>query len=597
MLKKTGVIILLTLSCVIVYGNMLNNRFVWDDKLFIEKSYFIRDFSNIKKVFYTDYWQASYRAYQASFYRPLITASFIIDFRMWKNNPFGYHLTNLIFHILTCFIFFAVIRYFMSLGGAVLGSLVFAVHPIHTESVTFICGRTDVMSAFFLFTSLYLFIRGIFARKSIVRIFLISAVALLYMLALLCKEASIVGLALFGVTWLCFRQDSRAEWRYPVQVLLAVSAMTVLYMIIRYTLLSGVMAHRNAYPGATFMYTVLTLPKIIVLYIGKLLVPVGLSIDYAPRVVTSVLSASFIFPIIIILILLSITIVSYKRGRKVVAYGILWFFITVLPVTNIIPIGIFMADRFLYIPSLGLAFVGGYILDGLVNRNYNRRIVFGCIIVIMLSSMVLVVRRNTDWRNEYVLWSKTAETTPASFRAQGSLGQIFMEQGRYDEALRRTRLALLYNPDDYRVLGNLGVIYLSLHKYDKAIESFKKVLRLEPRDFRTYANLYVIYAEQNKPALALECISKAIQNSPRNIELRRMKASYLYNLKQYGKAVMEYMDILKIMPDDIESLVAIGDIFRLNLNDAGRAEEFYTRALTLDPSNNDVIGKLSKINK
>ncbi|MEW6534479.1 MAG: tetratricopeptide repeat protein [Candidatus Auribacterota bacterium] len=591
--KTVLALLLITGACVLAYANMMNNDFVWDDVVFIKKSYFIRDFSNIRDVFKVDFWQASYRSYSAKFYRPFIIASFIIDYAIWGMNQFGFHLANLLMHIGVTIAVWRLARFFINRTASLAAAVLFAVHPIHTESVTFICGRTDVMAALFMFWSVAAYLKSVQGK----RIVFVCASAVLYAGALLCKEASVIAVPLIAVLYYGKHRPGIQRIKKIVPDIIPFFVVTVLYVVLRHWVLSGPVKLAHASPGGTLLGTMLTMPFIILTYIGKLLVPVRMSIDYAPEVVESVLSPVFWCPMVVLTVLFCGGVgLLYKRGGLAGA-SILLFFIGIAPVTNIISTGVFMADRFLYISSAGFCFLAGTLVQGgFVSMKIPqvKKYCIVCMALIAVLMTILTIRRNSDWRTEERLWLKTAQTTPASFRAHGSIAQMLLDQGRYELALKEARIANMLRPQDYRVLGNLAVIHMKMGDYTKAVEYFQRALEYEPRDFRTYANLHLLHDALDEPERALDAVNTAIHYNQRQKDLYYMKAEFLARQDKPEEAVKAYNDCLRLYPDDIQSLESAGDILMERLNNSTQAARYYQKALEIDHGNARIGHKLKK---
>lgn len=582
-------VLLIIIACVIAYANSLDNGFVWDDNMFIKDNYFIRDVSNLTNIFQSDFWETSVKGQKGTFYRPLITASLIIDYAVWELNPFGYHLTNLIMFIICALLVWLCAGFFLSRTAALIAGLLFAVHTIHTESVTFILGRTDIFAGCFMFASFAMFLYADNRLRSPLKspLFWWSVVA--FMASLFCKESAIMALPLFCVATACRRNRS-----HPVAVkrlfvmMIPFAAVVVCYLLVRRMVYAGPIKYEHIPPGGTMFNTLVTMPKIVLIYIGKLFFPIGLSIDYQPAVITSLLSPMFIIPALIVAALAVLSIAGCLTS--IPAYAGFWFFVSILPVMNIIPIGLFMADRFLFIPSFGFVILAGWIFERTPQRAplsfqvpFNVRL---CIFVlIMLCMTILTVRRNFDWRSEIRLWTKTARTTPASYRAHGSLGQIFLHKGMYKAALAETKLAALYHPNESRILGNLGVIYLKMNQLDKAAEFFRKSLDIDPHDFRSWANLFLIYSELGNHGLAVDAVNRAIEYSPQNLRLWKMKANYLENIGRYKDALRTYTEALRTVKPDLELLFGLADLYRDHLNNPSMATQVYKKILSIEPNN------------
>lgn len=595
------ILLLITGACILSYANMMRNDFVWDDNVFIRKNYFIRDFSNMGQIFHIDFWKASYRAYSAKFYRPFIVGSLILDYAVWQLKPFGYHLTNLLLHTGTSIAVFFLFLWVAPVYAACAGALLFAVHPIHTESVTMVCGRTDVMAALFMLCSALSFLA--YCKRHMLRsgYGMLALSALLYLGALFCKEAAVLTVALLVVLWWCSPARKMIAVRKLAIAIVPFIVLTALYLVIRSRVLAESAGFEHAPPAGTLWLTMLSMPKIMVIYISKLFWPVGMSIDYAPEVITSAFSPLFWLPVVLLLGLIGVGVYRLMRHRDGYALGIMTFLLTIAPVSNIISTGVFMADRFLYIPSIGwclcMALLCRNTLRSTPLARFNRTGVLIFVLVILSAFTILTIRRNYDWYTEQRLWLKTVETTPNSFRAHGNISQMLLDQGMIQQALHEANIAHMLRPDDYRVLGNISLIYIKLNQYEKAIEYLKKVIRLEPRDFRTYANLHLLYAELGEVDNAQRAIEQAIEINPRQKELYDLKSQFEIEQHNPLQAIQSYVALLTIYPSESAAMEKIGDIYAQRLNDTDKALNWYLKAFRQNSDNATVIHKIKQIRK
>jgi len=587
--------ILICAGSLLVYFNSIPGDFVWDDTLLIKQNHFIRDISNIKNVFRVDFWEASFKSQKGLFYRPVITVSLMLDYLFYKNNPAGYHLTNVIMHTLTSFMVLQICLYFFSLTSSVLAALVFAFHPVHTESVSFISGRTDIFAAFFLITSLYFFILTV--NSVDIRLMFFSG--LFFLLALLCKEASAAGFFIIFFLWAYFKVIHTKNYSYYIldiiRKTLPYTFAMVIYIFLRNMVYAGPVKYSHEYPAGSWLYTLLTMPKIWFVYVMKLFFPVGLSIDYAPEVVTSVFSPYFIVPVILFIGILWFAVKCYFDQKKPVVFAVVWFSLTLLPASNIIPIGVFMADRFLYIPSFAFAFLAGFIYDRYYpgKPEWVKRAMAYSFFVILALFVILTIRRNFDWATSQRLWLKTAQTTPESFRAHGSIANMYIEKNMYEDALREAKLSDLYRPNDPRNMGTIGVIYMAMGNYDLAAQYFEKSIELDPSDFRTYANLYLIFNEQKKYDRAYNAIDKATQLSPGNIDLWKMKAQFCKEHKLYERLSECYLQIIELVPTDHQLLNQIALYYQDEAKDYAMAVKVYKKMIQTN-SDPEVFRKMKE---
>ena len=184
--KKSFLLFLILVTAILIYSPSFKNPFIWDDLHLIVNNSDIKSFGNLPSVFKTHLFKTT--GY-SNFYRPMQIVSFMFDYALWKLNPFGYHLTNLFFHLLNVMlVYFLVKRIFKNSDIGIIASLIFAVHPINTEAVTYISGRADPISGFFFLSAFLFYMRFRADNKGI----LLALSVLFFGLSLLTKEAVLI---------------------------------------------------------------------------------------------------------------------------------------------------------------------------------------------------------------------------------------------------------------------------------------------------------------------------------------------------------------------------------------------------------------------
>ncbi len=590
--KNIFVIITIIILTALSYINTLNNSFVYDDNTYVVENRQIRSILNIPKAFISSYPPDSK---EQGLYRPLVTVSYIIDYAIWGLNPKGFHLTNLILHIIV-----SIIVYFLALQliktpwpSAIVG-IVFALHPVHTEAVTWVVGRAEVMGGLFYFLSFLLYIKAEESASFKNRLFIFSNIS--YFFALLSKEIAItLPLLLFAYDYYFGLKTpspqpspQRGEGvKRSLKHFLPFIIITLIYIAIRYAVLSafGPQKDLSFTPDAGLYERFFTITVVIGYYIRLLFLPFNLTVDYVfPKIVSLnlpvlIYGGIFIFSLIIMLI-------SYKRSRRF-SFAILLFFITLLPVTNIIPIGELIAERFLYIPLISFSLLIGAGTDYFFNR-FQLRLARGAgalfLAVLLAFYSLLTISRNYDWKDAFTLWKATIYTMPASSVAHNNLGVEYSKREQYVDAIVEYKKAIELSPAYSHALTNLGDAYLKTGLTDEAIDFYKKAIKAEP-DFATaYNNLGYAYFEKGLYKEALIEYRKAVELNSKDPLFYNNMGNLYASMKRFDDAVNEYKKALAIESKDANAYNNLGLVYaQQGMFDEAEAE--VRKALAIDPEN------------
>ncbi len=577
----TVIIILTALS----YFNTLNNSFVYDDNTYVVENRQIRSASNILKAFISSY---PPDAKGQGLYRPLVTISYIFDYAVWGLNPKGFHLTNLILHIIT-----SIIIYLLALEiiktqwpSAVVG-IVFALHPVHTEAVTWVVGRAEVMAGLFYFLSFLLYIKAGKSESFKNRLFIASNTS--FFLALISKEIAItLPILLFAYDYFFSKwQDNSEIIRWLKNRYLFYIILTFAYIIIRYVVLGAFGPQKNLYftPDVGLYERFLTIIVVIGYYISLLFLPLSLTVDYVfPKI------ASLNLPVLIyggmLIFSLSIISFSYKMSKRL-SFAILFFYITLLPVSNIMPIGELIAERFLYIPLISFALLIGISTDYFFIRfspRFLRIIISIPLILLALFYSLLTISRNYDWKDAFTLWKSTIYTTPASSVAHNNLGVEYAKKEDHVDAIVEYKKAIELSPRYSHALANLGDAYLKIGLIDEAIDFYKKAIEAEPDYSIAYNNLGFAYFEKRLYKEALSEYKKAIELNSKDPLFYNNFGNLYASMKRYDDAIAEYKKAISIDPLDTNAYNNSGAVYAQQ-GKFNEAEAEVRKALAIDPEN------------
>jgi tetratricopeptide (TPR) repeat protein len=455
--RAWGILLLLGALSLVPYANSLGFDFVWDDRALILENPYIQDSRLLGEGLGSDFWRSpDYPERRRSFFRPLVTLSFFLDYSLWGKRPAGYHATNLLLHFINVLLVYACFSMLASRELAVASAALFAVHPIHTESVTWISGRTDLLTSALVLGSFFCYLTISGRSHAVLRS---VAVGLLYILALLAKEVAIVfpGVTAFHLRWLSSPEDkARRVHRATLWSLLGIGFF---YLIFRLQVLQ-----MPLWVGAErpFWLLLFNLPRILSRYLLKLVFPLRLYAhdplewalpDQWPAVVLAIL--------ILFLAAFAVTWLG-KRDRNALLGGV-WLLLFLLPVLNAGTFtDVLVAERFLYLPSAGFCWIvaSGY---GLIRRTevWRPGIQLAAVALILVSA-VGTWHRNAVWRNEIVLFEEIHRTSPNFFLPHRALASAYLRHGMPEEAVKELGHVLERAPGDCGALNDLAVGYFDL---------------------------------------------------------------------------------------------------------------------------------------
>jgi len=500
------IIAILGLTC---YSNAINNDFVRDDEVFIVRNPAIKDLGNILSFFIDPATYSSQEDMSDDAYRPMMVLSFAIDYHYFKLNPIYYHLENIVFHIFnTILLYFLLCAIFNNSIFSFLSSLIFLTHPAQTEAISWISGRADVLFLFFYLLSFLLYVKY---KEKPDKKYLFSLSPILFILAILSKEMAItlpLGLVLYEL----LLKNNKPKWEaFSKTGFYFIIAGA--YMIYRYSLFGGIA--QKAYWGGSLYRTMLTMAKAVIYYIKILCWPVKLCADYAVYISRSILEMPVLLSIALLLIIGVIFLFVRKRNRTI-AFGIALFFLSLLPVLNIFPVKFIIAERCLYLPSIGFCIIAASIILNfakLLSKKYSSSIIkaitTGLVILLICSLAARTYARNAVWKNPYTLFSSIVQSSPDNSAARFQLANIYYDKGDYDSAIRFYREAILLEPDYMEPHLGIANALQSKKKNKEALKEYNKALEIKPNAV-TYNSMGVLFFEQKAYEKAVNSYKKAL---------------------------------------------------------------------------------------
>ena len=454
--------LLVLIVAVGTFANSVLNGFAYDDNTIIVGHPVVTE-GGVVDALTSPFWPEVVDG--AGLYRPVTLSSFALEWRLWNGHPAGFHLVNVAVHgAVSLMVFFLILEMSATLPALVGGAL-FAAHPVHSEAVANVVGRAELYSALFVLGACLLFWKGRRLSPS-GRAARLLGIGALYIMGLGSKEMAATLPALLVLLALVRNHDVRAtdRVRADLPVFLLTGALLAAFLGVRFLVLGSVSGDvpAPALVGLSAGQRILTSLAVWPQYFRLLVFPLDLAADYAPAVLFPALSwgPDVVVGLFMILCAAAAAIFLWSRER-LVAVGIVWFAIAVLPVTNLlIPTGVLLAERTLYLPSVGLAFVAAGVVSWTVRE---RRKSLGMLLVaagvVCGAFTVRTALRNPSWMSTFTMLTTLGEEHPESFRAIRARAQGLDIVGEYEEADRHYDTALELVPEEYSLLVEVARFY------------------------------------------------------------------------------------------------------------------------------------------
>ncbi|MFL6280517.1 MAG: tetratricopeptide repeat protein [Vicinamibacterales bacterium] len=502
------------LACA-AYFNVLDNPFVYDDHDTVTGNRSLIDPSNFRFVLlYTPF-------------RPLVNASYAFDRLLWDYRPAGYHLTNIALHAIVVVLLYAWIRRLIedsgaeadSRGPAFVGAVLFAVHPLQTEAVGYVSGRSEVMCAVFFIGALLLSRHAIVTERRIRGALGIGC----GILALASKETAIVlPLVFLAYDWLLRPGADAGRVRrltrvcVPLFLVFAVAGVYRLSML-RVSTAGPSSAVLNAETQAIVIWR----------YAGLLVWPFGQSIMHSVHRVTAVADPLALIAVLAIALAIALA-VRIRRSHPIVALGILWFFVVLAPSSSVIPLREGMAEHRAYLASAGFFMTIAGVLQPwwrrLSNRSWVPRLAVAVLVVVLC---LLTAWRNAVWSDPVTLWAEATVHAEDMWEPHYALADSLREEGQCGEAISEYRKVVALRPAHRDAHTNLGICLAQDGQRREAERAFRQALAIDPRFARGYTNLGALALLDGDTGRARDFYLEALVVDPDNV-LARMQLASLY---------------------------------------------------------------------
>ncbi|MBI4549958.1 MAG: tetratricopeptide repeat protein, partial [Candidatus Omnitrophica bacterium] len=523
----------------VLFSGALSFPFMnWDDPQYVTENPAIRSLSpvNIKAMFFGSY---------VSIYVPLTILSYAIDYQFSHFDPAGYHLTNVLIHVLSTGLVYALVLLVTGEWLAALGAaLLFGIHPVQIESVVWIAERKNVLSSlFFLAAFLSYALSRLRPRRGVLWL---TLSAILFVLACLSKPNTVV-LPLLLVAFDFSRGLIKKEFPYGGGRYLFFFAGAVVFGLITALIVRG--EGKMNYYGGSFGATMVTMMVVMMRYFEILLCPIRQSLLYEfppyPSVAHPHVALSFFA---LLVIFAGLAWLAFRRRQTF--FWAAWYFIVLLPMLNLIPFPSLMNDRYLYLPLIGFFVFVLLLLIEFAGRKATAAAVF----LAVFGFAFLNVKRQAVWSKPENLWLETQSRVETRHQSPYiNLGMHYLRQGDTEQAIAQFEKVLTFTQDP-KAYDGLGIAYFKRGDLAKSVEYFNRALALAPKAASIHSNLAIVYKEQQNFEGAFAEFREAVEAEPRSPKFRNNLGSVLMELGRNEEAEKEFREVFDIDPDFADGL-------------------------------------------
>jgi hypothetical protein len=550
----------IALATFIAFEEVRLNGFVYDDTMYIMGNPHVRSGLTPESVGW------ALTTFHSGSWHPLTWLSHITDYSMFGLDATGHHLVNLLLHMLNAtLLFYGLWRMTRSVWPSAVVAAVFAVHPLRVESVAWVAERKDVLSGTFWLLTMLAYARYVERR----RLSAYLVVVLTFVLGLLAKPmlVTLPFVLLLLDVWPLERlrkkpqaasskksttpAPARAGVAQLVVEKIPLLAIAGLFSVVTFIaqrsqgamtmMQSGDLSFSARLQNALVSYGA---------YIGKTLYPAGLAVFY-PHPIESLPQWRALVAAVLLVAATVTAVYLARRGRRYVLVGWLWYLGTLLPVIGLVQVGSqAMADRYTYLPSLGLAIIVAWGVADLVARQRGLRPVAAVAGVAALVALVATTRANVRyWRNSTTLYGHALAVTKDNWLAYYNLGRAEMLDGKIDDGIAHFRETVRLVPESGDARNNLGVALIARGRYDEAITELGEALRLDPESARVHNNLGQAFAFSERLDEAIPHFEQAIRLEPSFAKAHYNLCYTLSKQEKLKEALVHCDEALRLSPD------------------------------------------------
>jgi protein O-mannosyl-transferase len=573
-------------AAVIPYLNTLGFGFVYDDNHQIVNNPYLRSFHYLKQILTTPVWSFKYATVATNYYRPLMSLQYFGLYQAYGPMPYIFHLANVVLNAAVVVLLFAVTRrLFKSTPIAFVTAILFAIHPIHTESVSWIADIPDLQLAAFLLVAFWFFLDLSESAEHKWRD--TSAMSVFFLLAIFSKEPAVAFPAIATFYEHACRADrTQTSFSQKLNRYAPLWLVTGFYLASRTVLMGGLVPklQRASLPWGRAILSSFALFN---QYMNKLVWPGRTaSFDtFHPSV------SAFDWPVLCgaaWAIFLCLLVAYLWRRNRVLVLGVVWTVATIAPALNARWMATYVfSERYLYVPSIGFCWIVAAALVWIWDASFTRKsgvIRISLAVAAILLAVVLTARtiiRDRDWRDDTSLFTAAVDLNPADTNLRADLGFAYWQNRRHDDAIREWKTALTQDPDSVWALNNLGMAYVEEEKYAESLPLLRHAVELKPQFTDAHLNYAAAFSGLGDSANAESEFQAAIVDSPLDWNVRNRFGDFLLKAGRTDEAKIEFQASMDAVVSS-DALDGLGDI-AIQHGQTSIAEPYFRQAAVLDP--------------
>ena len=488
------ILVLLFLAVFVTYANSLGNAFVSDDIPIIDKNSNIGNFSYIFSP-----------TPLGSFER----AIYWLAYKIGGASPILFRAPNLLFHFGCVFLVFLILTLISRKRLAIFAAFLFAVHPLLSESVTWISGGSYAKYAFFFLLSFALYLLSNQNR----RYYWISLG--FFALALSISEKAIVLSPLFVLYELAYG-SLKHKWQKVWPYLGLSTLFGLIYLSRAGERIEQLRTIHYLQPGMDSI--LVKIPTSIASYLWLIVWPQKLTLYHTEMQFTR---AEYAFTVLVFLLYVAAIIYFYYKKNRPITFWLVFFIVPLVPSLTPLRVAWAVAERYAYVGTLGIFVVIAWLFYKAASYEKLRNYVYVAFGILIIALSVRTIVRNRDWKSEETLWFATVKVSPSGPNIHNNLGDVYARQGNMQKAIEEFQKAIEINPNYADAFHNLANTYQRTGMIQEAADSYKKAIEINPRLWQSHQNLAEIYFNAGEFNLAFENIKKALEIDPQNQQLQQ----------------------------------------------------------------------------
>jgi tetratricopeptide (TPR) repeat protein len=571
-----GILLVTTLT----YRGVTAHGFVLDDVHAVASNPSIRSFAWAPQWFTSPYATSALREHTG--YRPVLMASYALDYVLWPNPSPGFHRTNLAIHLGVVAVGYLLARLLWNDGLAALAAaLVMALHPINAEAVNYLSARSSSLAACFVLLAVWAYdvtTRAAAARRHAV---IWRAVAMLAALLALGTKESAVVLPVLLLAWDRARFGDGTPWRASLARSAPFWALTAGFLIARSIVMAQAPSASGGWSGQNALFAV----KIVLSSFGHWIWPMGLAVDHGWAWTVGTREGAVLLVTLAAVVIL--TVVAFRCHRRI-GWCVMWGWLALLPLTAlpIVSRVTLYQDHRVYLAGIGLAWAAGGLI-GMGLRAWSGvgpRVAAGAVGAVLVVAMIRAdVARSAVWVDESRLWEDVLAKYPGSVVALNARGLSSLNAGRLDDAERDFQATLRLLPNSSEAHKNLGLVYAEAGDTARAIQELQQALAITPRSVGVLLELALVYERTRDWRAATQAYEQVLRHSPGEVLALKGLARSADREQRYDDAIRRYREALAIDSRDDDAWMALGAA-AVRLERWADARHAYETVLSRHPS-------------